>query len=161
MKKVVKFLPLISAVVAALALLSLFLPVFTATAKTGEFKKFPGMAVLIGHTKELAPGYNGRVLDASLLQLIPYALTVVGVALAALSFWKKNDVFVWVAVASLLVAGICYFLPITFAKEGKDWLMPFTDRLTKVVDLGYGAILAGICSILGACGMVAHKVLNK
>ncbi|MBQ9114254.1 MAG: hypothetical protein IJY05_04945 [Clostridia bacterium] len=161
MKKVVKFLPLISAVVGVLALLSLFLPVFTTTALSGELKEFPGLAVLIGHTKELAPGMKARLLDFSFMWLLTYLLTLVGVVFAALSFVKKNSIFVWVAVACFLLAGIFYFMPAVFAQQGEGWLLAFPGKVKKVADLGAGAIVAGICSLLGAAGMVAYKFLNK
>lgn len=150
MKKVVKFLPLVGAVLGLVAVIALFLPVINLA--TGD--KFPGVATVIGYDKKVE-GSTIPMLGFSFMNLFTYLLAAAGIVCAVLTYLHKGGKYMaWIAAACLLVAGIFFFCVKGFATVEYP-------PLKSGWSLGYGAILAGISSILGACSLAATKLLNK
>ncbi|MBQ8394541.1 MAG: hypothetical protein IJY63_03010 [Clostridia bacterium] len=150
MKKVVKFLPVIAAVLGLVAVISLFLPAIVL--ESGD--KFPGFTTVFGYDKNVS-GMKIPMLGFSFMNLLTYVLVIVGIVVAVLTYLGKGGKFMtWIAVACLLVAGIFFFCVRAFATVEYE-------PLKAVWSLGFGAILAGICSILGALSLATSKLLNK
>ena len=151
MKKVIKFLPLVAAVLGLVAAMALFLPVIDLA--NGD--KFPGIATVIGYDKDYGGGMVVPMLGFSFMNLLTYILVSGGIVCAILTYLNKGGKYVaWIGVACLLIAGIFFFCVQSFATVEYEALKTIWSR-------GYAAILAGISSILGACSLVAAKLLNK
>lgn len=150
MKKLVKTLPIIAAVLGLIAIISLFLPAIV----VGD-NEFLGFTTAFGYEKK-----GVEYLSFSFMNLLTYLLTIGGTVCAVLAYWKKqNKLFAWISASCLLIAGIFFFLMISFASPTAMWkLLGGFENLAK---LGYGAILAGVCSILASVAMIANKLLEK
>ena len=150
MKKVVKFLPVIAAVLGLVAVISLFLPAIVL--ESGD--KFPGFTTAFGYKKDTPIG-KMPMLGFSFMNLLTYILVIVGIVGAVLTYLGKGGSLVgWIATVCLFVAGIFFFCVQSFATVKYE-------VLKAVWSLGFGAILAGICSILGSLSLAASKLLNK
>ena len=150
MKKVIKFLPLIAAVLGLVAVIALFLPAIVL--ESGD--KFPGFTTAFGYKKDTPMG-KVPMLGFSFMNLLTYILVIVGIVCAVLTYLNKGGKYVaWIGAICLLIAGIFFFCVQSFATVEYE-------PLKTVWSLGFGAILAGISSILGACSLAAAKLLNK
>ncbi|MBQ8659168.1 MAG: hypothetical protein IJ506_08560 [Clostridia bacterium] len=156
MKKVIKFLPLVAAVIGLLAVMSLFLPAFVYAGN-----EFLGSTTVFGYTKETAVG-DFDLLSFSFMNLLTYLLVLVGIVCAVLAFLKKDQkLFAWGGAACLLLAGVFFFCVIPFTSVADQWQLVFLAKADKSLwELGYGAILAGISSILSAIVLVGSKLLK-
>lgn len=153
MKKVVKFLPLIAAFLGFIAVLSLFLPAIVV-----EDDKFLGFTTVIGYEKKVS-GRTIPLLGFSFMNLLTYLLVISGTVCAVLTYLNKGGKYAaWISVACLLLAGIFFFCVMSFATV-KDNVN--AQAMKEVWEIGFGAILAGICSILGAASMAAKKFFDK
>lgn len=150
MKKLVKTLPVVAAVLGCIAIISLFLP----TIVVGD-NEFLGFTTAFGYKKK-----GVEYLSFSFMNLLTYLLTIGGTVCAVLAYWKKqNKLFAWSSAVALLIAGVLFFFMISFASPTAMWkLLGGFENLAK---LGYGAILAGVCCILSSVVMIANKLLNK
>lgn len=157
MKKVIKFLPLVAAVLGLIAVISLFLPAFVVAGND-----FPGLAAVIGHTKKVAT-MSFRLLDFSFMNLVTYLLTLGGIVCAVLAYVKnKKTVFAWIAIGCFAIAGILFFLVMSLAVVGNGWMAVFGPyTLANAGKLGYGAILAGVSCLVAAVAVLLNKLLNK
>lgn len=150
MKKVIKFLPLVAAVLGLIAAISLFLPAIV----VGD-NEFLGFTTAFGYEKK-----GVEYLSFSFMNLLTYLLVIGGTVCAVLAYFKKeNKLFAWISAVCFLVAGVLFFFMIPFASPTAMWKL--LGGFKKLAELGYGAILAGVCSILGAAAVVVAKLLDK
>ncbi|MBQ8230187.1 MAG: hypothetical protein IJZ32_05790 [Clostridia bacterium] len=150
MKKLVKTLPVIAAVLGLIAIISLFLPAIV----VGD-NEFLGFTTAFGYEKK-----GVEYLSFSFMNLLTYLLTIGGTVCAVLTYWKKpNKLFAWISAACLLIAGVFFFFMISFASPTATW--KFLGGFENLAKLGYGAIFAGVCCILASVAMIANKLLEK
>lgn len=134
MDKIKKFAPIGAALLGIIALFMVFLP-SVKVSFMGFEADWNGF--------ETAFGKEEDSFKFSIMNCLGWAILVAGIACAVLSYMQpENKLFGYVAIAALAVAGIFFFCTVGFCnieEEAKDML-----------DLGAGAIIAGICSILAA-----------
>lgn len=145
MDKIKKFAPIGAALLGIIALIMVFLPSVQVSMLgfTADWNGF-----------ETAFGAEDDGFKFSIMNCLGWALLVVGIACAVLSYMQsENKLFGYIAIAALFVAGIFFFCTVGFCnieEEAKDLL-----------ELGSGSIIAGICSILAAICAAAPVVMDK
>ena len=155
---------LIALLLSIASLIMLFLPAIkvidTDTAYTG-------LQVVFGYeevTKVLGSTITTPILDFSFMNLLTYILVIAGAVLLIVNILGKgNSLTDLISIVVLIVAGILFFLTVNFT-------MPHLDELTSKIttieevrenyELGIGAILGGIFSILAAVSLVLKKVVK-
>ena len=102
----------------------------------------------------------------SFVLFLPFLLAIVGIALTVTSLFVDNTILKVVAAAVFVVAGIFFFMYLTFYptlvenETGKKIIEEAIKN--KGIKLGVGAIMAGILSILaGAATCVGTFVIKK
>ena len=157
MKKVIKFLPFISAILGLVALIALFLPAFTFAGK-----EFLGFTTVIGYTKKISGVGSFKLLSFSFMNLVTYLLALAGIVLSVLTYVKKVKLFAWIAAGCLLLAGILFFFVMPFSCVADGWTVVFGGKADKGLwKLGYGAVLAGVGSLLGAVSAAVYAFIEK
>lgn len=155
---------LIALLLSIASLIMLFLPAINVINSETTFK---GSQVVFGYeevTKVLGSTITTSILDFSFMNLLTYILVVVGTVLLIVNILGKgNDLTDLISIVALLVAGILFFLTVNFT-------MPYLDELASKIttieevrenyELGIGAILGGIFSILAAVSLVLKKVVK-
>ena len=151
MKALKKWFPLISLVAGVLALVMIFLPA-TKIEMLGESENYNGLKVAFGN--------KDAGFDFSILLTLAYLLPVVGGVLAFLGAKKGNKIFAYVAIACFVVGAIFLFCAVNFQQlAGVSGAVE--KEAKKMFDLGIGAILAAIFSILGAVAVVLDTFVVK
>ena len=90
-----------------------------------------------------------------LMMLVAVAAMVAGAVISYLSASKEGDTFKYAAAACFAVAAILCFLTKNFVLSAND-----ASAMKSYFDLGIGAILAGICSLVAAAAVIAPKFLK-
>ncbi|MBQ9117597.1 MAG: hypothetical protein IJY11_00140 [Clostridia bacterium] len=163
MEKIKKFAPIGAVVLALVAIIMCFLP--------GAAVEGDSMSVwetIFGYSETYA-GESMNVVGFSFLNLIPLLCVVVGAVLVVLNVMGKgSNLFGIVAAVLFVVAGIFFFLVTTNAMPGSYFdTIPeaYRDASWEAAkdawDLGVGAILAAICSIIAAVCAACPVVLDK
>jgi len=148
----------ISAVLGIVAVVMLFLPFLSAEA-LGKTETVNGLSVIFGN--------EDKGLAFSFMNFLTLLLVLGGIALAVLSALKGNKLASYGATLCLLLAGIFFFCGLNFftlvIEEGTpDKFVDGAYELAReLYDLGVGAIIAGICSILAAISAVGSTVIDK
>ena len=98
---------------------------------------------------------NLEVYSFSIMNLVTYLLLIAGFVLLLLELLNvtKSKVVDFVVLCVLVVSGVFFFLMPSFA------VCPYANSLV-VLNLGIGAILAGVLALVSAC-VVAAKMLMK
>lgn len=158
-----KILAIVAAVLGLVSVFMIFAPY--ATAGEGDFKvNYTGLNVIFGTDVEVA-GVKGKLFAFSIVNLLPLIFAVVGVVCAILALLGKGGKVVpIVAAVAFLVAGILYFCAVqgvTFGDAYKDAPKEKIKAMKKMLDLGAGAIVGGIFSILAAIASGVSLVFAK
>ncbi len=90
-----------------------------------------------------------------LMMLVAVAAMVAGAVISYLSASKEGDTFKYAAAACFVVAAILCFLTKNFVLSAND-----ASSMKSMFDLGIGAILAGICSLVAAAAVIAPKFIK-
>ncbi|MBQ8429314.1 MAG: hypothetical protein IJX30_04395 [Clostridia bacterium] len=147
MDKIKKYLPLGAAAFGVIALIMVFLP-SVKLEFWGVEETWNGFQTAFGHKED-----GQTVFKFSFMNCVTWALLIGGIACAVLSYMNANNkLFGYIAIVALFVAGIFFFCTVGFLnveQEAKDML-----------DLGAGAIIAGICSILAAICAAAPTAMD-
>ena len=91
-----------------------------------------------------------------IMMFIAVVAMVAGAVVAFLSANKEGDLFKYIAVACFVVGAIFCFLTKNFYMSAND----IASEMKSFFDLGIGAILAGICSIVSAVAVILPKFLK-
>ena len=152
MKALKKYLGWIAVACAVVAVIMCALPF----AKMGD-DTLSGFEAMFGY-EESAGGVSIKMFAFSVMNLLPLLLAVAGGVLAFLGKKKGNKIMNYVAIGCFAVAAILFFCAVSCAQMGsyfKD--MSVTKEMWKEslkdVDLGIGAVLAGIVSLVGAAAV--------
>lgn len=152
----------VAAVCAVVALIMLVAPALSPKADYAEFIK--------GYTgAEIAFGKKESGLAFSFLYFLPYLLVIVGLVFTALAaFGKLGKAAPVVAVVCYIVAAVLFFLPVQAltlnvpAGTPKEFVDEAKKAITEYMQIGIGAILAAIMSIVAAvCTVVSAFVLKS
>lgn len=152
MKALKKYLGWIAVACAVVAVIMCALPF----AKMGD-ETVSGFEAMFGY-KESAMGMSVEVFGFSVMNLLSVVLVVVAAVCAHLGKKKGNKIMNYVAIACFVVAAIFFFCAVNFLQMGKFYKdMGMTSDLWKEMlkdlDLGIGAVLAGIVSLVGAAAV--------
>lgn len=90
-----------------------------------------------------------------IMMLIAVVAMVAGAVVAFLSAKKEGDLFKYIAAACFVVGAILCFLTKNFYLSAND-----LSAMKSLFDLGIGAILAGILSIVSAVAVILPKFLK-
>ena len=148
MEKLKKYSPLIAGILAIVAAVMIFLPAVQQTS-------FYGTATDSG--LNVTFGLNGWAF--SFMNLVTYALAILGAVLCFMSVKKENDALNIIAAVILVVAAVFFFMTVNFSTV--EIMGVKTSANSFGCSLGIGAILGGICSIIAAVGIVCPLVLKK
>ncbi len=95
----------------------------------------------------------------SVMNLLPVLLVVAGAVCAYLGKKNGNKIMNYVAIGCFAVAAILFFCALNFVQPAKSLEIPkdmvgeWRDSVKESIDLGIGAIIAGIVSIVGAAAV--------
>lgn len=169
-----KIIYAVAAALALVAILMLFAPALTPKTEVGEAVKC--LEVAFGKREDGFGDKKVEILGFSFLYFLPFLLALIGLALTVVAcLGKGGKVLPIVAAVLLVVAGILFFLPKqTFAlgsmykdaaKEmgdaGKKMLAEKKKSFAEQLNVGVGAIFAGICSLLSAVLVAVSGFLVK
>lgn len=151
MDKIKKYAPLAALGLGVIAIIMIFLPSVVINVM-GTSESWNGFVTAFGNEDE---GFK-----LGFMNLLNWLILIGGVVCAFLS-WKKPEkkIFTYIAIAALLLAGIFFFCTISFTNiDGVD--KETAKEFKRFMDLGAGAIIAGICSILSSLCVAAPVVLD-
>ena len=144
MDKIKKFAPLGAAVLAIIALIMIFLP-SVEVSFMGMTEDWNGLETAFGKDED---GF-----EFSIMNCLSWVLLIGGIACAVLSYMNSgNKLFGYIAIAALVVAAIFFFCTVNFCN--------IEEEAKELLDLGTGAIIAGVCSILAAICAALPVVLD-
>ncbi len=147
MKKFAKYLDLVLATLALVALVMIFLPAIVFG--EGDFSvSYNGIKTVFGYKEKTLIG-SAEILGFSFMNLLTYLLVIAACVCGAVSSLKKNKLCLFVAIVAAIVAAIFFFCTVPFCA-------------TKIkFSLGAGPIIGGICMILAAAAGVVKFVFGK
>ncbi len=158
-------LPLIlTAACIGLALVSIVMIFVDAVGIIDSETSYTGWQTVFGYTKESNLFGEIEVLKFSFMNLLPYIFVVGAIALAILGDSRKGiKLFNFVACGLLIAAGVLFFLNVSFLQINEDATSiwgAFGADIKDSLQLGAGAIIAGICSILSGLSIGAKVVIK-
>ncbi len=114
-----------------------------------------GLEVAFGRSEN-----DVKILEFSIMALLPVILAVAGVVLSALQAVAKkgSKLLDFVIVACFVVAGVLYFVMPSFVVYS-DAMALFKDAYVK--KLAIGSIVSAVCSILAGVVVLAKSLLKK
>lgn len=148
MKSLKKVAPLVAVLAAIVALVMVFLPALVV-----EDETYNGIKAIFGYSKEtdlIVSTRKTEILCFSVMNLLTYVLVIVGGFCAFLSAKNpKKTISSFLAAICLLAAGILFFFTVDFTVLGEN-LAKLGTAKDYGFELGVGAIIGGIVSIIGA-----------
>lgn len=146
------------------AVIMMFLP---AIAIKDSDTTYTGLQVAFGAketTTILGNTITAVIFEFSIMNLLTYAFLLGGVVFSVLSFINRGGKFAsFIAMALTLVAGIFFFLTISFSLPGeglKDLASLFGGNIKDSFILGAGSIIGAITSLL-SCACLAVRTFVK
>ena len=151
MDKVKKYAPWAALALGVIAFIMIFLPSVVAEFM-GESESWNGFVTAFGNEEE---GF-----DFGFMNFLNWLILIGGVVCVFLGIKKpENKLFTYIAIAALFLAGIFFFCTVAFTNlDGVSG--DAVKEIKKYMELGAGAIIAGICSILGAICAATPIVLD-
>ena len=157
-----KFLYLIAAALGVVAIVMMFVDTIKlpdtdlGAFGTAEGEGFSGLKVAFGYKEE-----DVAIFKFSILGLLPYLLTLIGVVLTLVNAFakKSNKIFDFISVASFVIAAVLFFIMpnlVVFA----DTIM---GKIAAEIDykLAVGAIVAAISAIASVAVLLVKTLLKK
>lgn len=145
-----KIITCVSVVLALVALLLMFAP--AAVSNTGIDKTFTGTDLAFGYKEKSALG-EAKLLGAS-ANILTYILLVIGMGCAVVAVLGKGGKILPIAAAvCFVVAGVLFFCSVQLCMpypemDSGDLKDELVKKTKEGLDLGAGAIVAGIFSLL-------------
>ncbi len=153
MKKFVTYLPLIATILGVLALVSLFMPMVELEVVEGSYK---GWETVIGCSESFM-GFKVKMLEFSVMNLVPYVLVLVGLSCAATLRKANNPTSAWIGAVCFIAAGVLFFMAPNFLQFGEG----LEGAEASDFELASGAMLAAIGSIIAGAALVVSNLMNK
>lgn len=156
-----KFLSLISAVLAIVAVVMIFLPQITDGNTT-----YNGLVIAFG--KEEGGVFKYKV-NFSFLNLLTYLLVVIGLAIIVLKFLgiTKGKLPLLVAALALIAGGVLFFFApqfstMTLSAGGGQLGISSTSTFADLgYELAYGAITGGVTAIVAGLAALGNVAMSK
>ena len=153
----------LSVLFALMAVLMIFAPAIKMTVGQ-EVVEYTGWDITFGLTESVVLVGAQQIFVFSFMNLLTYLLASLGALSAILTFLKLgNKKVTFVAVVSLLVAGILFFFAVKFCMPGDNFGTQLGGLLgtnpKQGLTLAMGAIVSGICSILSALAILVKPFL--
>ena len=169
MEKVKKFLPLIAAALALIAIFMIFAPSVVVDYQDEDIENdnYAGTHATFGWEEEeetLLGTVKYEYLKFSFMNLLTYILLIGGIACAVVCFIKNNDLFAFIAGGCFLLAGIFFFCAVGFTIPGETLVKAadiFNGDPKECWVLGAGAVISAILSILASAGVLVPAILKK
>lgn len=149
------------------AFFMLFAPAIKYTVKVGSLSNsttYKGTQIVFGYTAKadtIVGSIEGEVFKFSFMNLLPYILVLAGIVFSVLSaLGKLGSLSKIIAAACFVVAGVLFFMAITFtayASDNADVVKSFKENCS----LQAGPIVAGILSILAGVSALAPMFIKK
>lgn len=163
--QITKYLLAVAAVLGIVAVVMIFLPSLVAKEDTTEV--YNGLKLVFGYSETRQIGSSTittTYFEFSIMGLLTYLLAIAGIVFAVLGTLGKGSKFAaLIAAAAFIVAGIFFFLQVSFLNVTDDvakaW-ETFGYVAADVFKLGAGAIIGGICSILAGVACVGKVVIK-
>ncbi len=161
MKKYVKYVDLVMAALAVVALIMLFLPAVEYS------KSYNGLKVVFGYTEKSSLGglqISSEVFGFSFMNLLTYLLVIGSAVCAVLSYAKKNKVALLVAIVLAIVSAVFFLLTKNFVviPDGAKKVFEVANTsFAKESKLLAGPIIGAVCMFLSAIAGVVKLVLGK
>lgn len=159
-----KFLSLISAVLAIVAVVMIFLPQIH---ESNFDMNLNGLKIAFG-SNELKIGSLKIDILFSMLNLLAYVFVVAGLLISALQLagFFKGKLMSLIAALALIAGGVMFFFAINFSSYayglgGNKATYKFTESIIYSFELAYGAIVGGITAILSGLCMLGRTALSK
>ncbi len=167
-KNLGKIITCVSILFALVAFFMMFAPAAVAEV-LGKTQSYSGIDLAFGYvnkTDALVGTVETRIFSAS-ANILTYILIAIGIVCAVVSlFGKGGKILPFIAVASLIAAGVLYFLTIQlcapYTKLEGDLKDEYISTIKEQLKLGAGAIVGGIFSVLaGVAALVPLFVKSK
>ena len=160
-----KVCSLASIVLGVVAIVMLFLPAIV----VGDTEiTYSGFSAIFGYTateETFLGDVSTKVLNFSFMNFVTFLLVVAAVVCSVLAFVKGNKVMSFAAIACFVVAAVLFFFMPAFASVYSALDGALADAAIEAVketyQLGAGAIIAAVCSLLAAGVAVASLFLKK
>lgn len=140
---------LCAAVLGVIAIIMLALPAVKVIDADETYK---GWDVVFGYIYTASAGgltVSTEVFKFSFMNLLTYLFVIVGIVCTVLNYLGKGGKYMnLIATVAFLIAGIFFFLTVAFSVPVSK--LATTEKLREQLELGAGAIIGGICSILAA-----------
>jgi len=157
-----KFATLIATVLGVVAVIMMFLP---AIAVKDTETTYTGLQIAFGYAESGLLNKTVTVFNFSIMNLLTYALAIVGVVFVILGYLGKGSKFATlIATVAFIVSGIFFFLSIGFCLPNEDAssIVGFLGgNIKDAYVLGIGSIVGGICSILAGVASFVKIAVSK
>lgn len=159
-----QILACVASVLGLVALIMLFVPQLAGAPIVGGLKADPlsGLQITFGYSEDKV-----SVLNFSIGNFLTYVFVIVGLVFAVLALLGKlGKIAPIVSAAAFILAGIFFFCALAFTSVyvGEltgDAASKASETFKKMYQLGAGAIVGGIFSILAGGAMVAKLFIKK
>ena len=124
---------------------------------------YTGIQTAFGHKEKVL--YNEiQIFHFSFLNLLPYILVLVGLVLGLIGgLGKGKALLIIIATLVFFGAGVLFFFVPSFVQfngDASSIINAFGGNVKEMFELAYGAIIAGICSLLAGVSSVFRLALK-
>ncbi len=150
MKKLFKYVDLAMAVLAGIALLTIFMPAIENVRSLMTGKNITGLDILIAKSEPFS-NVLGFAMSIPCCNLLTYLFIIGGLVCSVLSHLKKGKIFNYVAIGCSFMGAICLLLTTVFYGIAitKAQFNVMNDRILPL-GLGVGSITGAVCCMLAA-----------
>lgn len=143
-KKIPFYLSVATIALAAIAILTIVMP---AIVWDKMEQAYSGLEVTFGCKEEIV-GKEVEVFKFSFMNFLPYLLLIGGIVLTVMNLKGGSGLFKIVSAACFVVAAVLFFMVVGNTVPNSDYVTG--EELKEVFEMGAGAIIGAICSILAA-----------
>ncbi len=159
-----KILAVAAAVLGLIAILMMFAPMAVSESVVGK-TEYTGLNTIFGakyKSEVLGQTIETEVFKFSFVNFLPLILALVGLVCSVMAILGKGGKVVSVVGAvAYLAAGIIFFCAVQGVVFAGEPSKEMVKELKKALDLGAGAIVAGIFSVISAIASAAGCLLAK
>lgn len=161
---------LVTLLFAAVSIVMLFLPGVKVENYDLNYKIYQ---VAFGYSEEykLLTTRTIEILNTSFVAMLPIILLVVGVVLVVLKLvvMQKSGLIALLACVAFVAAGVLFFMMPNFVeinKNASEFLAMLPEAIKNLIsgsidfELAYGAIVAGVCSVLAGLSSIGSVLVK-
>lgn len=161
---IIQLFPIIGTVLGIIAVVMIFLPAISI--KDTEVT-YTGLQTAFGYTQEGLFG-DRIIFKFSLILFVGFIIAIGAVAFAVFHLLTpKNKSFLLFAVVCFVLSALCYFFQIELLSVGDGFLSELVgsylnpDLAKETMQLGVGAVVGGIASVLSAIACALPIFIKK